>query len=96
MHETRRTRVRFVLTNPSEPSRLDDFTDWYDTYAAALTVPGYLSNAFRFENPGSSAGRSSPRYATIYDIVTASVRRTMRRCATHGRRWRSAGRRTRT
>jgi hypothetical protein len=40
MHETRRTGVRLVLTNPSEPSRLDDFTDWYDTYAAALTVPG--------------------------------------------------------
>jgi len=40
MHETRRTGVRFVLTNPSDPGRLDDFSNWYDTYAAALTVPG--------------------------------------------------------
>jgi hypothetical protein len=60
------------------------------------TPQGYLSNAFRFENPDSSAGPSSPRYAAIYDIVTATARRTMRRCANHGRRWRSAGRRTRT
>jgi len=70
MHETTRTGVRFVLTNPSDPSRLDDFRDWYDTYAAALTVPGYLANAFRFENPDASAEPNSPRYATIYDIVT--------------------------
>src|SRR5580704_9568907 len=38
----RRTGVRFVLANPSDPSRLTEFTDWYDTYSAALTVPGYL------------------------------------------------------
>ena len=71
MHETRRTGVRFVLTNPSDPGRLDDFSDWYDTYAAALTVPGYLANAFRFENPDASAEPNSPRYVTIYDIVTS-------------------------
>jgi hypothetical protein len=70
MHETRRTRVRFVLTNPSDPSRPEDFTDWYDTYAAALTLPGYLANTFRFENPDARGDPSSPRYATIYDIVT--------------------------
>ena len=71
MHEARRTGVRFVLTNPADPGRLGDFSDWYDTYAAALTVPGYLADAFRFENPDASAGQSSPRYATIYDIVTS-------------------------
>jgi len=71
MHDTRRTGVRFVLTNPSDPGRLDDFSDWYDTYAAALTVPGYLANAFRFENPDASAEPNSPRYVTIYDIVTS-------------------------
>src|SRR5260370_40542371 len=69
MHETRRTGVRFVLTNPADPGRLDDFSDWYDTYAAALTVPGYLADAFRFENPDASPGPASPRYATIYDIA---------------------------
>jgi hypothetical protein len=60
MHETRRTGVRFVLTNPSDPGRLDDFSDWYDTYAAALTVPGYLANAFRFENPGRQRRAEQP------------------------------------
>jgi len=68
---TRRTGVRFVLTSVSDSSRPDDFADWYDTYAAALTVPGYLANAFRFENPDATAGQDRPRFATIYDIVTS-------------------------
>jgi predicted dinucleotide-binding enzyme len=69
MHPSSRTGVRFVLANPSDPSRLDEFSDWYDTYSAAITVPGYLANDIHFENPGASGGRNSPRYATIYDIV---------------------------
>jgi len=70
MHPSNRTGVRFVLTNPSDPSRLDEFTDWYDTYSAAITVPGYLANDVHFENPGASGEPNSPRYATIYDIVS--------------------------
>ncbi|HWM96522.1 MAG TPA: hypothetical protein VNO54_05645 [Streptosporangiaceae bacterium] len=70
MHSNRRTGVRFVLTNPSDPSRLDEFSDWYDTYSAALTVPGYLASDVHFENPDASGGKTSPRYATIYDIVS--------------------------
>jgi hypothetical protein len=70
MHPSGRTGVRFVLANPSDPSRLDDFSDWYDTYSAAITVPGYLVNDVRFENPDASGENTSPRYATIYDIVT--------------------------
>jgi hypothetical protein len=70
MHPSSRTGVRFVLTNPSDPSRLDDFNDWYDTYSAALTVPGYLASDARFENPDASGEKDSPRYATIYDIVS--------------------------
>ena len=69
MHPSSRTGVRFVLANPSDPSRLNEFNDWYDTYSAAITVPGYLANDIHFENPGASGGRNSPRYATIYDIV---------------------------
>jgi len=69
MHPSGRTGVRFVLTNPSDPSRLDDFSDWYDTYSAALTVPGYLASDVHFENPDASGENTSPRYATIYDIV---------------------------
>jgi 8-hydroxy-5-deazaflavin:NADPH oxidoreductase len=69
MHPSSRTGVRFVLANPSDPSRLNEFNDWYDTYSAALTVPGYLANDIHFENPGASGENTSPRYATIYDIV---------------------------
>ena len=60
MHPSNRTGVRFVLTNPSDPSRLDEFSDWYDTYSAAITVPGYLANDVHFENPDASGGRDSP------------------------------------
>jgi hypothetical protein len=70
MHPSNRTGVRFVLTNPADPSRLDEFADWYDTYSAAITVPGYLANDVHFENPGTSSEPTSPRYATIYDIVS--------------------------
>lgn len=70
MHPSSRTGVRFVLTNPSDPGRLNEFSDWYDTYSAAITVPGYLANDVHFENSDASGGRNSPRYATIYDIVT--------------------------
>jgi hypothetical protein len=71
MHPSSRTGVRFVLANPSDPSRLNEFNDWYDTYSAALTVPGYLANDIHFENPDASGGNTSPRYATIYDIVSS-------------------------
>jgi 8-hydroxy-5-deazaflavin:NADPH oxidoreductase len=70
MHPSGRTGVRFVLTNPSDPSRLNEFSDWYDTYSAALTVPGYLASDVHFENPDASGQKNSPRYATIYDIVS--------------------------
>ena len=69
MHPSSRTGVRFVLANPSDPSRLNEFNDWYDTYSAALTLPGYLANDIHFENPDASGGNTNPRYATIYDIV---------------------------
>jgi hypothetical protein len=70
MHPSSRTGVRFVLANPSDPSHLNEFSDWYDTYSAAITVPGYLANDVHFENPDASGENSSPRYATIYDIVS--------------------------
>jgi predicted dinucleotide-binding enzyme len=69
MHPSSRTGVRLVLTNPSDPSRLNEFNGWYDTYSAAITVPGYLANDIHFENPDASGEPNSPRYATIYDIV---------------------------
>ena len=69
MHPSERTGVRFVLTNPSDPSRLNEFNDWYDIYSAAITVPGFLASDVHFENPDASGEGNSPRYATIYDIV---------------------------
>src|SRR6266576_200962 len=30
MHPSSRTGVRFALANPSDPSRLNEFNDWYD------------------------------------------------------------------
>jgi len=70
MHPSGRTGRRFVLPNPSDPRRLDHFKDWYDTYSAAITVPGYLANDARLENPAASRENTSPRYATTYDIVS--------------------------
>ncbi|MCW2893034.1 MAG: hypothetical protein JWO75_2523 [Actinomycetia bacterium] len=70
MHPTSRTGVRFVLANPSDPSRLDEFNDWYDTYSAAITVPGYLANDVHFENPDAGGQGNTPRYATTYDIFS--------------------------
>jgi hypothetical protein len=69
MYPSNRTGVRFVLTNSSDPSRLDEFSDWYDTYSAAITALGYLANDVHFENPDANGEKNSPRYATIYDIV---------------------------
>jgi hypothetical protein len=70
MYETQRTGVRLVLTNPADPTRVDEFGAWYDAYGAALTRPGFLVNDFRFENPSAAANERDPRYAAIYDIVT--------------------------
>jgi hypothetical protein len=70
MHPSSRTGVRFVLANPSDPRRLDEFSDWYDTYSTAITVPGHLANDVHFENPDASGEKTSPRYATIYDIIS--------------------------
>jgi hypothetical protein len=69
-HPAARTGVRLVLANPSDPSRLNEFNDWYDTYSEAITVPGYLANNSHFENPDASNTKEQPRFATIYDIVS--------------------------
>ncbi len=70
MHRVERTGVRFVLSNAADPSRADEYSAWYDTYGAGITRPGFLANAFRFENPSAAGNDDDPRYAAIYDIVT--------------------------
>jgi hypothetical protein len=37
MYETERTGVRFVLSSPSDPDRVDDYHAWYDTYGTIVT-----------------------------------------------------------
>src|SRR5260370_16837832 len=70
MHGVERTDVRFVLSNAAAPSRADEYSGWYDTYGLGITRPGFLANAFRFENPSAAGNDDDQRYAAIYDIVT--------------------------
>jgi hypothetical protein len=65
MAPIRRTGVRFVLTNRKSPAA----GAWYETYAQAITRPGPLVNAFRFENPTAAGTSADPRFAALYDIV---------------------------
>jgi hypothetical protein len=70
-HPRGRTGVRFVLTNVTDPDRADEYSAWYDAYENAIIRPGLLANAFRFENPNAAGTPADPRYAAIYDIVSA-------------------------
>jgi hypothetical protein len=69
-HGIERTGVRFVLSNVADPTRADQYNEWYDAYAANLTLPGFLGDALRFENPGAGGNNDDPRYAAVYEIVT--------------------------
>jgi hypothetical protein len=70
MDGTQRTGVLFVLTNPADPSRVDDFNDWYVAYGEAMERIGYLAQPVRFENPDAAGNERDPRFAAVYDIVT--------------------------
>src|SRR5258708_35356201 len=68
MHGVERTGVRFVLSNAADPSRADEYSAWYDTYGASITRPGFLANAFRFENPSAAGHADGPPYAPPSDL----------------------------
>jgi hypothetical protein len=68
-HPPDRTGVRFVLTNATDPRRVDDYTAWYDDYENAIIRPGVIANAFRFENPSVAGTTTDPIFAAIYKIV---------------------------
>jgi hypothetical protein len=70
-HPRERTGVRFVLTNATDSTRRDDYTAWYDEYERAIIRPGLIANAFRFENSSAAGTETDPRYAALYDIVSA-------------------------
>jgi hypothetical protein len=70
MYGVERTGVRFVVSSPSDPDRVDDYHAWYDIYGTVVTHLGHLVNCFRFENPAAAGTEEDPRSVAIYDIVT--------------------------
>ena len=70
IHPRERTGVRFVLTNVTDPSHVDDYSAWYDNSENAIIRLGVIANAFRFENPDAAGTEPDPRYAALYDLVT--------------------------
>jgi hypothetical protein len=71
MYGVDRTGVRFVMSSPSDPDRVDDYNAWYDIYGIEVThLGGHLVNCFRFENPAAAGSGEDPRAVAIYDIVT--------------------------
>ena len=73
MHATQRTGIRFVLSNPTDPARRQDFDDWYDLYAANILFPGLLVNCYRFHNPDAAGTDDDPAFAAIYDFVATDL-----------------------
>jgi hypothetical protein len=71
VHPSNRSGVRFVLVNPSDPTRLDEFSAWYDSYSSAITAAGALANDVYFENPAAVGDKTDPRFAAVYDIVSS-------------------------
>jgi hypothetical protein len=65
------TGVRVVMTNPADSGRVEDYAAWYDAYGAALTGPGFLADAFRFENSAAAGTQDDPRFVAVYDLVTS-------------------------
>jgi hypothetical protein len=70
MYGVERTGVRFVVSSPSDPDRVNDYHAWYDIYGTVVTHLGHLVNCFRFENPAAAGSKEDPRAVAIYDIVT--------------------------
>jgi hypothetical protein len=70
MYGVERTGVRFVMSSPSDPDRVEDYHAWYDIYPTVVTRLGFVVNCFRFENPAAAGSGEDPRSVAIYDIVT--------------------------
>jgi hypothetical protein len=70
MYGTRRTGVRLLLTNTTDPTRVDGYSTWYDEYGDALLRIGRLVNDFRFEKTSATGDEADPRFAAVYDMAT--------------------------
>jgi len=83
MQTYQRTGVRLVLSNNTDPSRPNDFHEWYDLYASHILFPGLLVNCFRFENTSAAGTDDDPRYAAVYDFATPELKTAWPRTADH-------------
>src|SRR5882757_3240315 len=83
MQTYQRTGVRLVLSNNTDPSRPNDFHEWYDLYASHILFPGLLVNCFRFEDTSAAGTEDDPRYAAVYDFVTPELKTAWPRTADH-------------
>jgi hypothetical protein len=64
--------ILFVATNPVEPSREDEFNDWYSNVhvPAILELPGFVG-ARRYRV--ISDGETAHRYMAVYEIERDDV-----------------------
>jgi hypothetical protein len=70
---------RWLLTveaNCSDPSREEEFNDWYDTVHVPdiLETPGFV-RAIRYENTNPAEGQG--KYVAMYEIETDDLARTL-------------------
>jgi hypothetical protein len=63
------TGVRLVLSNCTDPACDDEFNDWYDAYATALTRPELFVDAARYRDAGAVHDPDSPTYVSVYGIA---------------------------
>jgi hypothetical protein len=73
MYGVKRTGIRFVLSN-FQSGREQEASEWYNAYTSRILFPGLLVNAFRFENGDAANTDDDPRYAALYDFVTADLK----------------------
>src|SRR4051812_23635732 len=73
MYGTRRTGVRLVLTDSTDPTRVDGYSTWYDEYGDALLRIGRLINDFRFEKTSATGDEADPGFAAVFDIATPDL-----------------------
>jgi len=80
--------IMVVQSSPSDPSREDEYNDWYDNthLPEVLAVPGFVS-ARRYKVFGG-AGPSQHAYLAVYELeaddLTAPVRELRARSASGG------------
>ena len=66
------TGILLALTNCNDPSREDEFNQWYDEYHLPdLQSTGLLSNAARFVNADPRPGQ--PNYVAIYETFAEDI-----------------------